>query len=275
MTGFVTFGKATEASRLRAGREPEPPRMNDRHDYSDRLNPFLVKELRAGLRAHGYITMFLLLVAALTTHAVVTVDSPGAARFSGPIFTTIVYVILVLIMPLSSLGALGAERSGRKLEPLILSPLTARDVVYGKWLVVAIQSVVMASLTAPFIVLQYFGGGVNVVSELAHIVIMLSTGLVFSAVTLVASGLMREGNPVLNVIVRIVTVFGLLYAGGAAVGMTLVLSMSGGMEMWVVALIAPFGAAFCVAVMLEIAGLTLGANFGSALSSRKSSVTSQ
>lgn len=244
------------------------------HDYPDRLNPFLVKELRVGLRAKGYVTVFLFLLAALTVHALAMADNPDGARFGGAIFKAIVYLTLVFIMPLCSLGALAEERRGRKLEPLILSPLTARGLVYGKWLVVASQSVVLASLTAPFIVIQYFNGGVNIADDLAYLVIVLCTGLVFTAVTLAASGLLRENNSVINILIRVITVFGLIYAGGTALAMTLVLGFAARLESWAVALIAPFAAALCVAVFLEIAALTLGMNFGTALSRRNNPATS-
>jgi ABC-type transport system involved in multi-copper enzyme maturation permease subunit len=239
------------------------------HEYSDGLNPFLVKELRAGFRAKSYVTVFLCLLAALTVHALAMTDNPDAAFFAGPVFNVILHLTLVLFIPLGSLGAIAGERSGRKLEPLILSPLTARDLVYGKWLVVAIQSGVPASLTAPFIVIRHFNGGVNVVNDLAHIVIALCTGWVFSAVTLCASGLMREDTPFISIIIRVVAAPGLLYAGTIALTMMLFLGLAGLSEVWIAALIAPFGAAFCIAVILEIAALTLGINFGSSLPRRQ------
>lgn len=238
------------------------------HDFSDRLSPFLVKELRAGLRTRGYMTVSLVFTAALTLFTVVTIDDPKVAEFSEPIVKGALSTTLGLVMPLASMDALFAERRGKKLEPLILSPVTARGVVHGKWLIAALQSALLASIATPFIVLRYFSGGADIVNELAFMVLALGTGFIGVAFMICASGLMRENNTLVNTLVRVVATFMMLYGGGIAVAITTAAGVMMRTELWNIAPFVLIGCLFGAFVLLEIAALTLGANFGSPMRTR-------
>ncbi len=105
-------------------------------------NPVLVRELRAGLRSVRAFALLAIYVALLG--AIVTVSFPanfqieltgdGGARGQG-LFWTLVWGqvgLILLLIPALSTGALAQERERQTLEPLLLSPLTPLQIVWGK-----------------------------------------------------------------------------------------------------------------------------------------------
>jgi ABC-type transport system involved in multi-copper enzyme maturation permease subunit len=105
-------------------------------------NPVLVRELRAGLRSVRAFALLALYVALLG--AIVTVyfpagkeidlQSDGGAKGQG-LFWTLVYgqiCLILLMIPALSTGALAQERERQTLEPLLLTPLSPLQIVWGK-----------------------------------------------------------------------------------------------------------------------------------------------
>lgn len=105
-------------------------------------NPVLLRELRAGLRNARAFALMALYVAILG--AIVTVNFPaneqidlkadGGARGQS-LFWSLVWcqILLVLaLIPALSTGALAQERERRTLEPLLLTPLSPLQIVWGK-----------------------------------------------------------------------------------------------------------------------------------------------
>ncbi len=105
-------------------------------------NPVLVRELRAGLRSIKAFALLAIYVALLG--AIVTVNFPanftieltgdGGAR-GQELFWTLVWgqiALILLLIPALSTGALAQERERQTLEPLLLSPLTPLQIVWGK-----------------------------------------------------------------------------------------------------------------------------------------------
>jgi hypothetical protein len=178
--------------------------MSYGHEFSDRLNPFLVKELRQGLRGKVHLTIFLVLILALCVHAMAVMGDPDMNNSGAMGFNAIVLITLGVLVPLNGLGAVGEERRGRKIELVMLTRVNARGVILGKWFTGAIQSVTLAAIIAPFIVARYFSGGAN---------FALSVGLLFSAFTLCASAFVREGMPVIGALIRGGILIGSLWFG--------------------------------------------------------------
>lgn len=237
--------------------------MHERHDFSDRLSPFLVKELRAGLRTRGYQAIFLVSLTGLTVFGILSLNTPELVDETAGVIHGTLFTLLAVIMPFLSLDAIAAERRGKKLEPLILSPLTGRNVVHGKWIIAALQSAMLAAIVTPFLVLRYFSGGADIVADLGLTLIAFSAGLVGNAFMLCASGLLRENHGALNALVKVVATLMMLYGGGIASAMFMAI---GFLDRFNTAAIAPFvllGALFAAFVLLEIAALMLGSNFGS------------
>lgn len=189
--------------------------MSYGHEFSDRLSPFLVKELRQGLRGKAYLTLFLVLITALGTYSLsfISADPENSGKFEGGMFNAIVFLALAILLPLNNLGAIGEERRGRKIELVMLSRIKARGVVFGKWGTGAMQSVTLSAVIAPFIVLRYFAGGVNMVDDLEFLVFSLAAGLAFSAVTMAVSAFVSEAIPVISAILKGIILLGSLWVG--------------------------------------------------------------
>ncbi len=105
-------------------------------------NPVLVRELRAGLRSVRAFALLAIYVALLG--AIVTVNFPanyqielqgdGGAKGLELFWFLIAGQIglILLLIPALSTGALAQERERQTLEPLLLSPLTPLQIVWGK-----------------------------------------------------------------------------------------------------------------------------------------------
>src|ERR1043165_446027 len=132
----------------------------------------LVKELRQGMRSRLFVISFLLVQAAMILVAVLglyaAVNKEETSEVSG-LFWAILGAPLLIIMPMSGLGAVGNERKTNTLEPIFLTRLTARRILTGKWLALVAQTVLLVCAILPYAVLRYFLGGVDLGAELTTI----------------------------------------------------------------------------------------------------------
>ncbi|RYG58402.1 hypothetical protein EON80_27160, partial [bacterium] len=105
-------------------------------------NPVLVRELRAGLRsvkAFALIALYVALLGAIVTvyfpaGKEIDLQSDGGEKGRG-LFTTLILgqLFLTLVMiPALATGALAQERERQTLEPLMLTPLSPLQIVWGK-----------------------------------------------------------------------------------------------------------------------------------------------
>lgn len=150
--------------------------MNSAADFADGFSPMLVKELRQGMRSRLFVISFLLLQAAMIFVAIIglsTSAKEGEAKEMTVLFWTILGAPLMVIMPLSGLGAVGNERKANTLELIFLTRLTARRILTGKWLALVAQTVLLVYAVLPYAVLRYFLGGVNLGAELITIALLL------------------------------------------------------------------------------------------------------
>lgn len=143
----------------------------------------LVKELRQGMRSRLFVVSFLLLQAAMIFVAIIglsTSAKQGETSAMTALFWTILGVPLVVIMPMSGLGAVGNERKANTLELIFLTRLTARRILTGKWLALVAQTVLLVCAVLPYAVLRYFLGGVSLGAELTVIALLLLGSAVLS-----------------------------------------------------------------------------------------------
>ncbi|GAA5483475.1 hypothetical protein [Haloferula sargassicola] len=173
--------------------EPTPPApvpaapavmVADRlRDFSDRLSPMLVKELRQGLRARTFVAVFLLLqglLAFLMLTALAAASNPGEA---GVLVTRIVFlfygVALLVVQPMRGIGTLHREIESNTMELMVLTRLGAWRIVLGKWVSIVSQSGLIFVAVLPYLVLRYWFGEMNLVGELALLTytFLLSAGL--------------------------------------------------------------------------------------------------
>jgi ABC-type transport system involved in multi-copper enzyme maturation permease subunit len=160
-------------------------------DFSDRMSPMLVKELRQGLRAKTFIGVFLALqvflgVMLLSAGSSATSDQAGSV-ISGIIFAFISLALLV-VQPLRGTGALASEVKGNTIDMMVLTRLSAWRIVYGKWLAIVSQSALLLTTIIPYLILRYFFGGMNLFGEIVALGLLFLTSMALTAVTVGLSG---------------------------------------------------------------------------------------
>ncbi|HEX7262242.1 MAG TPA: hypothetical protein VF258_10545, partial [Luteolibacter sp.] len=149
-------------------------------DFSDKLSPMLVKELRQGMRARGFTMLFitfqgLLAFILLTASAVSESDSAGSFA-SGVIFTLFAGAAL-LVQPMRGMNALSVEIIGNTIEMMVLTRLSAWRIVFGKWIAIVSQTALILITIIPYLILRYFFGGMVLMGELVFLSLIFLTSM--------------------------------------------------------------------------------------------------
>lgn len=165
---------------------PPPPVPHALDEFSDRISPMLVKELRQGLRAKTFVIVFLALQALL---AVVLLAAIGAsnAESSGQRVSKIIFfffsVAVLIVQPLRGIGALHNEIKGNTIDLMVLTRLGAWRIVLGKWVSIVSQSALLLTAIAPYLILRYFFGRMNLFAELNLLALIFLGSALFTALT--------------------------------------------------------------------------------------------
>ncbi len=201
--------------------------MNMPPDFSDRLSPMLVKELRQGMRSRALLISLFLLQGLLILNAILGLGSAAGGDLSGTtaFFWTILGLPLLVILPLSALGGIGNEIKANTLDLIFLTRLTARRIVLGKWIAVVAQSALLATTVLPFIALRYYLGGVNITADIASAGALLVASALISALTVAMSSYPSK-------IVRIVIGVGFFFALQMLTGIGAAMAIGGGRGMF-------------------------------------------
>lgn len=134
-------------------------------DFSDRLSPMVVKELRQGLRTRAFGSTMLLMHVMLILITLIT----GSAQNTDDtrwMLDGVATLVLCLIMPFRVSNALAEEVKLNTLDMLMLTRLSCSRIVFGKWASVALQSLLIAFSLMPYVVARYVFGGMDLVQEL-------------------------------------------------------------------------------------------------------------
>jgi ABC-type transport system involved in multi-copper enzyme maturation permease subunit len=138
-------------------------------DLSDFLSPILVKEVRQGVRGQVFSGSCLLLQVLMLLVMAAALAEQGRSRSSAEMlmvwFWLTLGVPVALIQPLSGIAAVSGEKTLRTLEPMLLTGLSARRIVLGKWTALAVQNSLLVVAAFPFFLLRYFLGGIDLVAE--------------------------------------------------------------------------------------------------------------
>jgi ABC-type transport system involved in multi-copper enzyme maturation permease subunit len=144
-------------------------------DFPDRLSPMLVKELRQGMRARGFIVLFLafqgVLAFMLLTVSINSSDNSAGATASGMIFA-LFGIASLMVQPMRGVNALSGEITGNTIEMMALTRLTASRIVFGKWFAIVSQTALILITIIPYLILRYFLGGMVLVGELVFLTLM-------------------------------------------------------------------------------------------------------
>jgi ABC-type transport system involved in cytochrome c biogenesis permease component len=150
-------------------------------DFSDRLSPMVVKELRHGLRTRAFVAL-------LTSFQIFMIIVIGSGALGVPvhiisnIFWTITLLALLLALPLRGFASLSGEVQGGTMDMLTLTSISSFRIVYGKWTALVSQSLLLAISLLPYMVARYHFGGVEMVREaIALFVAVLASALATAA----------------------------------------------------------------------------------------------
>ena len=157
-------------------------------DFGDWLSPMIVKELRQGLRTWVFVGAFIVLQAILVMTLLISF-SAGNEDSSSYLFWMLIAGILVYIVPLRGFNALAGEIKTDTLDLLMLTRLDAFRIAVGKWIALVAQSSLIAVSVLPYVVLRYFGGGVNVATELFALLLLWMLSAFVAAVAVACSAL--------------------------------------------------------------------------------------
>lgn len=157
---------------------PEKPRLPD---FSERLSPMLVKELRQGMRSPVFVWGLIVMNFFLALVVSMVMGDPDDRQLHKAFLGA--YAALVCgLLPLRAAGALHDELRGNTIDTLLLTRLTGWRIALGKWVAVVAQQGLAAVTVLPYLIVRYFAGGVNVPMEIAWLVIFLMAGMASAAV---------------------------------------------------------------------------------------------
>lgn len=186
------------------------------NDFPDWLSPIVVKELRQGLKSRAFVAIATVLqggMAFIFVLAALSGMQPGGGgvdTLSG-FFWFMLWLPLVLFMPGRALQSVVEETKLQTLELVQMTRLRSLRIVFGKWLALAVQSLLLVLAILPYFVLRYFFGGVNLAGDLLSMVSLLGLSLILTAAGLAASTL----KPGLRIVVVILFVFFMISLGQA------------------------------------------------------------
>jgi hypothetical protein len=160
-------------------------------DFSDRLSPMLVKELRQGMRARSFTMLFLifqLLLAFILLTAGSSTNSEDSGSIASGVIFTMFSIAVLFIQPMRGLSALSVEIKGNTIEMMALTRLTASRIVFGKWIAIVSQSALLLITIIPYLILRYFYGGMMLLAELVSLTLIFLTSMALTALMVGLSG---------------------------------------------------------------------------------------
>ncbi|RYD49315.1 MAG: hypothetical protein EOP83_25325, partial [Verrucomicrobiaceae bacterium] len=172
---------------------PSPPPVAGQLDeFSDKLSPMLVKELRQGLRGKTFVILFLALQGLL---CVVLLSAIGASSDgdSGPSVSRVIFFFFglaaLVAQPLRGVGALHHEIKGNTIDLMVLTRLGSWRIVLGKWVAIVSQTGLLLMAIAPYLILRYFFGRMELFAELLLLGLIFAGSAIFTAITVGLSAL--------------------------------------------------------------------------------------
>lgn len=159
---------------------PLPPSpLEKMNDFPDRFSPMLVKELRQGLRTYTFVTLFLILQGLL---ALILLTTAAADVNAGAVVSSIIFfffsLAVLIVQPLRGMSAISSEVKSDTIDLMSLTKLSAWRIVLGKWSSIMGQTALLLLAIAPYLILRYFFGGMQLFAEL----LLLFTIFLFSGV---------------------------------------------------------------------------------------------
>lgn len=184
------------ADPLSRGVAIDPETLGTTNDFADWLSPMMVKELRQGLRSKSFTGFFILTQVLMIIGTFIAVGSAeiGVSDSMGPLFIGFLAIALLLVLPMRGFQAIPTEAADNTLDLLVLTRLQSLRIVVGKWIAIVAQSILAVVSVLPYILMRYFIGGVDLISELSIIAILLFLSAVIAAIAVGFSATSRSTN---------------------------------------------------------------------------------
>ncbi|MDF1861351.1 MAG: hypothetical protein P1U87_14140 [Verrucomicrobiales bacterium] len=199
--------------------------------FSDRLSPVFVRELRQGLRAHSFVWAFVTFqVGALTATLLELFIFESFDGYTGvfpQIFSNLFRVLLHfgfgLLLPLTQFSALHSEIGrGRNIELVLASGLTRWQLVWGKFLVASTLSGLLLISLLPYLLLRYFLGNAELTAILGETASTYLGNMAMNAIVIGASGYTSAVGRIVTIfyfyIIYTLTVFANIQSFGSRAG---------------------------------------------------------
>ncbi len=162
-------------------------------DFSDWLNPLLVKELRQGLRNRVFVSAFLLVhvfVAITIGFETLSIGFSGEQTRSEDWMAmqgAAEVLFVCILLPMRALTATEDEVRASATDLLRLANFDASAVIFGKWKTQLLLSTVLLVSLAPYHFLRFYVGGADVLSQALALLWAWSESAMLSALCLCLS----------------------------------------------------------------------------------------
>ena len=161
-------------------------------NWSDRLSPMVVKEVRQMVRGREFNYSFgLALVAGLIVAFVGLASAGDITGGAGrPIFNALMVCLIMLglvVVPLGAFNALRTERSDHTFDLITQTSLTPRRIVLGKLLTQGVKLVILFAGLSPFVAMSFLLGGVDLLTILISLALLFLWSMWVSAMCLFVS----------------------------------------------------------------------------------------
>jgi hypothetical protein len=146
-------------------------------DWSDRLSPIVVKEIRQMVRGREFSYSFgLSLVAGLLVAFFGLADALTSAGNSGPrVFSALMVCLGLLglgVVPIGTFSALRSERADQTLDLMTQTALSPRSIVVGKLMTQWIKLLTLFAGLSPFITMSFLLGGIDLQTILISLAVL-------------------------------------------------------------------------------------------------------
>src|SRR5688572_22515281 len=146
-------------------------------DWSDRISPIVVKEVRQMVRGREFNYSFgISLLAGLLVAffgleaALVSTGDTGARVFSA--LMVCLGVLGVVVVPLGAFSALRSERADQTFDLITQTSLSPRGIVIGKLMTQWVKLLTLFSGLAPFITISFLLGGIDLQTILVCLIVL-------------------------------------------------------------------------------------------------------
>lgn len=188
-------------------------------ELPDRYDPMVIKEIRQGLRARRFALPFMLVHIAATVAFAYEYFSMNVGDDAAPAVWMVAGAMMLVIMPLTGLGAMNGELEGRNFELILFTDMTRWRVARGKWLSAAAQGWLVFASILPYIIVRYFLGGIELTETLVYCVFLLSGHAALTSLAVGAAGFETVGK-------RISMLLGAWAGAGTCLGVCVAIAWS-------------------------------------------------